>query len=349
MRRNPWLGAALLASALLVAAPLRAGQVADRLDRFRVLAASRLPAARLAGGERAQAVTRELYALLDEEIVESLASGGVFASPAFLQERLDGFAEAWGGASLRLARVGPLTVGAFQLGDGGEASVRVYGRLRGEAALLAAFQREGRPTVHGLPPAAGGAAQFLVTWEGAPSGRGSRALRVDLVRQRGDDVAVAWSTAEEFPQGLPARAWRVRGGEVRVRYELRYPGWVPGCEPQTEQEDLYRLAPGGLVRISRRQVNPWHRALHEQVDALLAALAAGDHGAVQALVPDERLRGRLPAALAREAACDAVEPPGAAVPTAVSVAATADRRPWALVWRRAGDRWRLAGAAPVLQ
>jgi hypothetical protein len=34
----------------------------------------------------------------------------------------------------------------------------------------------------------------------------------------------------------------------------------------------------------------------------------------------------------------------------VSIAATAaDRRPWALTFRRSGARWRLTAAAPVLQ
>src|SRR3989442_1630079 len=127
-------------------------------------------------------------------------------------------------------------------GLGGAAVGAAGGRLRGEAALLATIHREGHPVVYPAAPAPDGAPQFVTAWEGASSGRGTRALRLELARQAGDSVRVVWSTAELFPQGLVARSYTVRPKEIRVRYELRYPGWTPGCDAQTEGEDVYRLA-----------------------------------------------------------------------------------------------------------
>jgi hypothetical protein len=317
----------------------------DRLERFRTLAATRLGGAALLDGDTS---LTELYALLDEEIVESLDSGGVFASLGFLQDRLDGLADVWGGASLKLTRVGELTVGAFHLGAS-HGVVRVYGRPGDEVQLMTAMSREGRPSVQPLPPGPGGAPQFLVAWDGPSSGWGSRGFRLDLVRQRGADVVTAWTTATLFPDGLEARDWRVRGGEARVRYELRYPGWVPGCAGQTEQEDVYRLSADGstLVRVSRRQHDAWHQGLRRAVSALFEALASRERAALAALVPDERLRQRLPASLRAEPACDAAE---GAPPNRVSVAATTESgAPWTLVWEHASGRWRLRAATPVLQ
>jgi len=190
-------------------------------------------------------------------------------------------------------------------------------------------------------------AQFLVVWEGAASGRGTRALRLDVVRLRGEDVTVAWSTGDLFPEGLVARDYRVRGTDVTIRYELRYPGWIPGCEGQTEQEDVYRFLPerGTLLRTSRRQHNDWHAGLHRFVSRVLSALATGDRGTLAQLVPDPRLRNALPARLDRDAACDAREAGGP-----VSVAAVTDaRQPWTLTFLRAGTRWRLTAAGPMLQ
>jgi hypothetical protein len=237
-------------------------------------------------------------------------------------------------------------VGAFRLTEAGAGnSVRVYGPLRDEAALLATLYREGRPSV--TPLAGVDAPQFFATWEGALSGRGTRPLRIDLVRAHADGVRVTWSTAALFPDGLYARAWSVQAAEVRVRYELHYPGWTPGCEGQTEQEDVYRTVPaqGTLTRVSRRQHNAWHRDLHAVVTRLFGALADGDAPTLAALVPDAALRARLPA-LEPEPACDAADPGR----ETVSIAATApDRRPWSLTFRRAGPRWRLVAAAPVLQ
>ena len=324
----------------------RSWSAPDRLERFRELVSSRLALGDLDAGNPAEDY-RDIYALLDDEIVESLASGGVFASSEFLQDRLDAFGDAWGGAQFKLTRLGRLVVGAFRLTDaGGGNSVRVYGPLRDEAALLAALYRDGRPSV--TPVAGAGEPQFLATWEGASSGRGTRPLRVDLIRAQADSVLVAWSTATLFPDGLYARTWAVRGGEVRLRYELHYPGWTPGCDGQTEQEDVYRLAPaqGTVARVSRVQHNAWHRELHASVARLFTAIADGDEPALAAVVPDAALRARLPAALVFEPACDATD----GGRETVSIAATtADRRPWSLTFRRAGGRWRLAAAAPVLQ
>jgi hypothetical protein len=336
----------IAATCTLAATRAWTGSASDRLERFRELAASRLALGDLAEPDNPAEAYRDIYALLDDEIVDSLASGGVFASPEFLQDRLDAFGEAWGGAQIRVTRLGRLFVGAFRLTEaGGGNSVRVYGPLRDEAALLATLYREGRPSV--TPLAGAGEPQFLATWEGAPSGRGTRPLRVDLVRAHADGVRVIWSTATLFPDGLHARAWAVRPGEIRLRYELHYPGWTPGCDGQTEQEDVYRLAPAQstLTRVSRQQHNAWHRDLHAAVARLFVALAEGDEPSLAAVVPDAALRARLPA-LGPEPACDAAD----GVRETVSIAATsADRRPWSLTFRRAGVRWRLTAASPVMQ
>jgi hypothetical protein len=344
-RRCRALAAALagLATAGLVgAAP--ADEASDRLDRFRELAASRLTLGEILEPERPEDAYRGVWALLDEEIVENLASGGVFASDAFLQDRLDAFREAWGGARLAVARLGSALVGAFALGEAaGAQSLRVYGALGSEPALLATQARAGLPSLFRLSPA-----QLLVAWEGRPAGA-ARALRLEVLRPGREGVQVAWSTATLFPDGLRALAWSVRQGEVRIRYEVRYPGWAPGCEGQTEQEDVYRLDSRGgmLVRVSRQQHNGWHRELHAAATRVFDALAKPDPAALRRLVPDARLRERLPAALRPEPACDAFEDDAH---DAVSIAATAaEGRPWSLVFRRSGQGWRLSAANPVLQ
>jgi hypothetical protein len=340
------LCAATLAALLLAGScAAAAGRPVDRLERFRELARARLGMAELVDPENPAEAYREIYSLLDEEIVDSLASGGVFASLEFLQDRLDAFGEAWGGAHIRLVRLGDLFVGAFRLTDGPAGnSVRVYGGLTDEAALLATMYRDGRPTLHALPSGAE-SPQFIATWEGALSGRGTRELRIDLVRRHQDGVRVAWSTASLFPEGLYARSYAVRLPEIRIRYELHYPGWTPGCDGQTEQEDVYRIVPGAAVvtRVSRQQHNAWHRDLHVAVSGVFTALAASNAAALAGLVPDRELRGRLPA-LTPEPACDAVD---GARDTASIAATDPERRPWALTFRRAGARWRLTGASRV--
>ena len=350
MTRPPRRGAGRLVVALAAGGALLAGDGAaapDRLERFRELAATRPGLGQLVDVDIAPEVEREIYALLDEEVVESLAAGGIYASIAFLQDRLDAFGEAWGAVSLRVMRAGPLVVGAFQLHDPSRVnSLRVYGRLRGEPALLTSIHRQGRPIVYPLAPAADGGAQLLVAWEGASSGRGTRALRLELVGQSGPGARVTWSTDEALGEGLLARAWGVAGGEVRIRYEVRYPGWTPGCEGQTESEDVYRLGPGGaMARVSRRYHNAWHRDFRAAAQRFFEAVTGGNRSALAALVPDARLRGRLPAALEPEPACDAPEGTG---PERVSVAATAAGGPWQLTFQRAASRWQLVSASPVI-
>src|SRR6266404_5254016 len=250
-------GLAMLGTAALLADRLDAAGPVDRLDQFRTLARAR-----------------------------SLANGNAYTSPGFLQDRLDAFGEAWGAAAVDVVRVGRLMVGAFQMSDAsGVNSVRVYGRLGGEAALLTTLSRDGRPTVYPWAPAPGGAAQFVAAWEGPATGRGIRALRLDLVRQHGDDLRVVWSSTDLFPAGLTARTYSVRGDEIRVRYEPAYQGRTPGCEGQTEAEDVFRTSPesGALVRRSGRELNGWHRELRATVARLFDALAAGDEASLAKL------------------------------------------------------------------
>jgi len=347
--RRLLVGLAALGAAALVTGRLDAVGPIDRLDQFRLLALSRASNGQ-GDADVSPDAYREMYALLDEEIVESLGTGGLYASPAFLQDRLDAFGEAWGATAVDVLRVGRLVVGAFQMSDApGVNSVRVYGRLGSEAALLATLSREGRPTVYPWAPTPGGAPQFVAAWEGPATGRGIRALRLDLMRQQGDDVRVVWSTTDVFPDGLMAHAYSVRAGEIRVHYELHYPGWTPGCEGQTEAEDVFRSSAenGTLARRAGRQLNAWHRELRATVAQFFDALASGDESTLTRLVPDAQVRRRLPPALRPEAACDAAD--GTANPQTVSVAATAEHTPWALVFQRGGARWRLAAAAPVLE
>ena len=349
MTRTYRSACAVTAAVLAVTVSASAGPVPDRLDRFRELATSQLSAAQILDTGAVAEAYRAAYELLDEEIVESLGSGSVFASTAFLQERLDAFGDAWGGASVRIVRLGRFTVGVFQLGERATGnSVRVYGRLRDEAALLTTMAREGRPSLYPLPAAAS-AVQFLVAWDGAPSGRGSsRPVRLEQVRQHGDCVNVVWSTADAYPEGLVARTYVVRGSELRVRYELRYPGWVPGCDGQTEQEDVYRLggATNTYARVSQRQYDAWHRDMRAVAARVFAAVAGGDRRVLTDLVPDARVRDRLPVKLEPDPVCDAVSGPAG---EQVSVAASDERgAPWALTFQRAGARWRVTSAGPVI-
>ncbi len=323
----------------------------DRLDRFRALAAARLGALELSGGEPAPEVVGELYALLDDEILDNLGSGSLFASAEFIQERLDALREVWGGTAFRVLALGGsgLTVVTFQLSPGGWGnSVRVYGRSGSGAALLRAIHREGVPALHEMPPTRAGHPQFLIAWVGPQSSRGSTGLHLELWRTREESLDLAWSTEGVTEGGLVISRFALGAQQVSFRYEVRYPGWKPGCDGQTEYEDVYRYAAGGetFVLARRRVVNAWHREFHAVLARFLSALNIPDRRALARLVPDGALSARLPARLEPDLACDAADGPS---PGAVTVAAVepAGGRPWSLVFRRAGAGWRLAAAAPV--
>ncbi len=248
----------------------------DRLERFRALVSLLDPAH---APEPAAAETLpSIYALLDAEVVESLASGGVFATPAFIRDRLEAFTETWGGVTMRLVGLGRLLVVAYQFSETPlGSSVRIYGGRASEAKVLTVLDGPGWPSIRPLPSGRPAAAQFVVVWEGPLLAHGARTLRVDLVREEGGRARAAWSSSEVFPDGLAARWYTVRGADLTVRHAAAYPGWTPGCDQQTEHEDLYRLAPDGtrFVRVSRRAVNAWHRDVHAAADRLFEALAGG--------------------------------------------------------------------------
>jgi len=324
----------------------------DRLDRFRQLAGSRLAPLELRGPDPSGDGLQEIDALLDDELIENLNSGPLFASAEFLQERLDAFGEVWGGSAFRvltLAGTG-VTVGAFQLSSGGHGnSLRIYARNGSRFELVKAVHRQGVPMLFALPRARSGAAQFFLAWVGPQSNRGSFSLRVDLWKQEGGTFGDAWSAAALLPDELFATKFDVHGQSVTIRYEVRYPGWKPGCEGQTEMEDLYRYAPdqGGFTLARHRTINGWHRELHAgAVSGLLRALAGADRRALAQLVPAPAVRARLPDRLLPDLACDV---PGDPAPSEVRVAAVApaDRRVWDLRFRRLQDGWRLVEAAPV--
>ena len=223
---------------------------------------------------------------------------------------------------------GETTVGLYAMeGLAGGGSARVFSSGGGSAGLLASLAHEGTPQLHEWPPAGDGAPQLALSWLGGGEGGSGRRFRVEVWRRDARALSRVWSTAEAVGAELVASEVRIARGEVRLRYEARYPGWKPGCEGQTEHEDVYRAGPmaPGVHLARRRVVNGWHRELQEAVT-------------------------RFPLGLVPEPACE-VRPPES--PEAVVVAATDERpprrAPWSLWWRRHGRGWRLTGAAPVLQ
>lgn len=348
-------GSTIVLLLLLVAAvpAARAHALPDRLERFREMATARLPLVE-AAGERADTWAAELFALVDEEVLDSLRAGRPFASPEFIQERLDAFGGAWGGARFGIARMGGGApedlIGLFTVA--GASSVRVYGRAADGPALLRTITHEGAAELFAWPPARDGSSQVVVAWVGPPSGHGTRALRLEVWRREPAGATLVWSTARALGEDVWVSAWRVDGDEIALRYELRYPGWKPGCEGQAEQQERWRWTPAvDRLTLARREVlNAWHRDLQSAVARFFAALAARDGQALADLVPDAGLRTRLPARLGPEPACEALADE---TPRTVVVAATETRdtrsAPWALTWRLTPRGWRLTAATPVLQ
>ncbi len=137
MRAPALLALALaLLACLLAMGPAGAAAPRDRLERFRELAARRLALVEETGGRLDADAQDEIEALLDAEVLESLRSGGPFASLEFIRDRLEAFADAWGGASLRISPAGAgFLVGRFLLSAKGVGnSIRLYGRSDGRRA-----------------------------------------------------------------------------------------------------------------------------------------------------------------------------------------------------------------------
>lgn len=343
VRKSLWTRAVTLGlAASALAAPT---QGADRLDRFRELVASRLALPDEAGADEAR---REVWALVDAEVLENLGAGGLFASLPSIRDRLEQFSDAWGGASLRVSRAGELLVGAFELpGPPSQGTVRLYDATGSRRGVLLTLERAARPTLRPLPSTPAGA-QFFVLWEGPATARGSRALSIDLVREDGVATRVAESITGPGGEPLRSTAWSVSGSELRVRTELTYPGWAPGCAHQTEQEDVYRVAvpPGTVVRAAPRLHDAWHRDARAAAARLFEALGARDGRALAALVPDARLRARLPVLIAAPV-CDAIV--GRAGQAVLLGASEFDGRPWSVLLRRSQVGWQVASATPVLE
>ena len=347
---------ASLVACLLSTGPAGAAEPRDRLERFRELAARRLALVEETGGRLDAEVQDEIEALLDAEVLESLRSGGPFASLEFIRDRLEAFADAWGGASLRITSAGTgFLVGRFLLSAKGVGnSIRLYGRSDGVPALIEVWREDGVPEVFPWSsPRAGDTAGFLAAWSESPTGWGSRPLRLTLWRVRGRALSATWRSAVLYPDGLWASQLAVKGDTVFIRYELRYPGWKPGCDVQSEREDTYRVeaATGRLTLVGRQLFNGWHRELQAAVTRFFAALEKRDTRELAGLVPAAGVRKKLPAGLGPETACDVHNPdmPRVALVAASAPGENGRRVPWTLWWGRAASGWRLSGAGPVLK
>jgi hypothetical protein len=338
---------------LAAAGSAGAAPAADRLERFRELALSRLAVVENTGTALDPAVQGEIDAILDGEVLDSLRAGRPYASAEFIRERLDPFGDAWGGASLRVQSLGEgLLLGRFRLSARGVgSSVRLYGPTPEGAALLRAWTDGGVPEVYRWSNPPGGGIEFLVTWSGE-AGPHSWPLRLEVWRVREGRLTPRWRSSERYPDGLWVSNVEVSPGRLFLRRELRYPGWKPGCDVQAEEEDRYRAdANGGLALTGHQVFNGWHRDLQRSATRFFAALAAGDRRTLAELVPDAALRARLPSELSPEPACDARNPdtPGTAVVAAAVPLPTGGHAPWSLWWGRSARGWRLTGAAPVLE
>ena len=258
--------------------------------------------------ERERAVG-QLYELVDAEVLDSLRGEEPFSSLVFIRDRMDAMMEAWGGATLRALRVpaagrrGPITIGLYSLtGVEGSGSLRFYTGTGAGAALAGASTHEGLLDAQVWPAGADRVVRVMALWSGPPAAEGVRSLRAELWESRDPDrVRPAWTTADQWPDGLWVSDWRTQPGELVFRYQPRYPGWKPGCAGQTEYEDRYRLAAAGGLALARRQVaNAWHRELGAAADRLFHALAADDATVLARLVPARAVRTRLPRALVAE-------------------------------------------------
>jgi hypothetical protein len=355
---GPRIHWALLIALVVWIAPARLGAAPDRLERFRTVVREQVVTA-VDAPERERAI-RDLYEIVDAEVLDSLRGDEPFSSVVFIRERLDALMGTWGGATLRVVRIpaaghrAPVTVGLYSLaGVEGSGSLRLYvGRGPG-ASLAAASTHDGLLDGQVWPAGADRGARVLALWSGPPAAHGVRSLHAELWQAREPDrVERAWSTAAEAPGGLQVSEWRTQPGELVVRYQPHYPGWKPGCAQQMEQTDHYRLAADGGLVVARRQVtNGWRRDLGAAGEALFRAVASADARAVAQLVPVPAVRARLPAVLVAEPVCEQIGAAGSRGPVTMAATELRDGRrvPWALSWTRSPAGWRLSGARPVLQ
>jgi hypothetical protein len=328
----------------------------ERRERFNDVA---LRYAATPDREASADILAELLALVDDEVVDNLKTGEPFASAAFIQDRLGAFGEDWGGASFAVdqpERGGSdaITLVLVTVTSGEpRGALRMYRRDGGVVTVAASSLNDGAPSLDAWPRSGAGATQVLVSWLGTPTGRGSRPLQLELWRlgAPGGPTRV-WSSAETFPDGLWSIDFTVARGQIKVRRELHYPGWTPGCAGQSEEEDVLGPARAGVALLRRRVDNAWHREVHAAMTRLLGALATGDSRALADLVPSPSLRARLPRGLELEPACDQLR--AGPTPSVVVAATTRGQEPptlvpWSLEWRRQQRGWRLMAADPVLK
>ena len=95
-----WASALL---ALVMAGSAVPAPPGDRLERFKELARQY---AEVPDPPVDDPLLSELFGVVDEEVIENLRAGGLFASVAFIQQRLEAFSDEWGGGS-RTSRQGP--------------------------------------------------------------------------------------------------------------------------------------------------------------------------------------------------------------------------------------------------
>ncbi|HEY7203410.1 MAG TPA: hypothetical protein VIA61_03905 [Methylomirabilota bacterium] len=351
------VGRVLAIALLLAVATGRLGAAEDRLDRFRAIAREELMTA--TDGPARERAVRDLYELVDAEVLDSLRGDEPFSSVVFIRERLDALMEAWGGATLRVVRIPAagrrvaVTVGLYSLGVEGSGSLRLFVGSGPGAALAGVATHDGRLEAQVWPAGPDRIVRVLALWGGPPTAHGVRSLHGELWQMREPDrVERAWSIAEHDPGGLSVTEWRTQPGELVVRYQPHYPGWKPGCVDQMEQEDHYRLAADGGLAVVRRQLsNVWRRELGAASEALFRAIERADARGIAQLVPAAAVRARLPGVLVAEPACEQIGPSGVRGPVTMAATEVRDGRrvPWTLSWTRSPAGWRVSGAAPVLQ
>ena len=343
----------------------RGRDAGDRLERFRELVQ---PASRRAGAAGAEAARRalgEMYALLDDEIVESLRSGGPFASRGVPSGAPRRVRRGLGRGALRVHRVERRGRRAGAHARRCSASpacasrdaARVRGRRRDRSGPALLGEVTARPPeVYPWPARPRRRRALRGGWEGAPLGAtGPPAARRALERRRATARrGVVWSSADSVPgrpvggrSGTSGRRDRgaLRAALSRVDAGLRGPDRAGGRLPRPRADR--RARPGAAPRRST------------------AGTASCGAAAARAL---RGARGRRPARARRAGARRRAAAPAAGEPAWPSppatrgcgqpgapfvVAATAvRRRPARAVVAHLGRGprgWRLTAAAPVLQ